>query len=275
MDYIEIRRLKVYAWHGCFSEEKDKGQNFYINIRIYPGSGVFKENDLLEETVNYDELCTKITQWMTNNTFNLIETCAAYLAEKILTEYSEVWKAVIDVEKPEAPVSSQIDTVLTHAERCWHSVYLGIGSNMGSREMFLQEALKMLRQSKGIRVTNLSSIYETEPYGVTDQPPFLNGVIGLETWLEPEALLMRLHEIESALGRVRELHWGPRTIDLDILLYDKEVIDTPDLHIPHIDMANRLFVLQPLAEIAGYYRHPITGITIDEMLLKLQESKRI
>ena len=73
---------------------------------------------------------------------------------------------------------------------------------------------------------------------------------------------------------MREIHWGPRTIDLDILFYDRDVIDTKDLHIPHIDMANRLFVLQPLSEIAGFYRHPVSGITIDEMLLKLQESKR-
>lgn len=274
MDYIEIRRLQVYARHGCFPEENEKGQNFYINVRIYPESGTFHENDILEETINYDELCLKITRWMTENTFKLIETCAAFLAEKILMEYSGVWKAEVEVEKPEAPLSCQVDTVLTHAERSWHKVYLGIGSNMGSREKFLQDALKMLRQSKGIRITSLSSIYETEPYGVTDQPAFLNGCIGLETWLSPQALLGRIHEIESALGRVREIHWGPRTIDLDILLYDCDVIDTPDLHIPHIDMANRLFVLQPLSEIAGFYRHPVLGITIDEMLMKLQESKR-
>lgn len=274
MDYIEIRRLEVYARHGCFPEENINGQYFYVSVRVYPASGTFAGEDELETTVNYDELCNKITQWMTEETFHLIETCSSYLAERILLEYSSVGRAVVEVEKPQAPVSCKIDTVLAHAERSWHSVYLGIGSNMGRREQFLQDALLMLKESAGIKVSALSSIYETEPYGNTDQPAFLNGCIGIKTWLDPEALLARLHEIEASLGRVREIHWGPRTIDLDILLYDREIIDTTDLHIPHIDMGNRLFVLQPLAEIAGFYRHPISGITIDEMLVKLQESKR-
>lgn len=274
MDYIEIRRLHVYARHGCFAEENENGQNFYINVRIYPEKESFNDSDRLEETVNYDELCTKITYWMTEHIFQLIETCASYLAEKILMEYRNIKKAEVEVEKPEAPVSCQIETVLAHAERSWHRVYLGIGSNLGNREQYLQDALNMLKNSNGIRIARLSAIYETRPYGKTDQPSFLNGCIAINTWLDPEALLMRIHEIEADLGRVREEHWGPRTIDLDILLYDKEVIDTPDLHIPHIDMANRLFVLQPLADIAGYYRHPVSGITIDEMLRRLQETKR-
>ena len=274
MDYIEIRRLEVFARHGCFPEENINGQYFYVSVRIDPASGSFAATDQLDKTVNYDELCCKITQWMTENTFNLIETCSSFVAEKILMEYSGAGRAVVEIEKPQAPVSCKMETVLAHAERSWHTVYLGIGSNMGRREEFLQEALHMLKVSRGIQVTALSSIYETEPYGVTDQPAFLNGCIGIRTWLDPEALLVRLHEIEYALGRVREMHWGPRTIDLDILLYDRDVIDTADLHIPHIDMGNRLFVLQPLSEIAGFYRHPISGITIDEMLVKLQESKR-
>ena len=122
---------------------------------------------------------------------------------------------------------------------------------------------------KEIVVEKVSGYLVTEPYGGVEQDEFLNGVLKLRTLLTPEELLDRLHELEAAANRERIIHWGPRTLDLDILFYDNEIIDTPDLHIPHIDMENRDFVLKPMDEIAPYYRHPVLNKTIHQLLNEL------
>ena len=103
-----------------------------------------------------------------------------------------------------------------------------------------------------------------------EQDKFLNGVLKLRTFLPVDELLDRLHDLEKAADRKRIIHWGPRTLDLDILFYDNEIIDTEDLHIPHIDMENRDFVLKPMVEIAPYYRHPILNQTMEQLLNKLE-----
>ena len=116
----------------------------------------------------------------------------------------------------------------------------------------------------------VSDYLVTEPYGGVEQDVFLNGALKLRTLLTPEELLDRLHELEQAAHRERIVHWGPRTLDLDILLYDQMIIDTPVLHVPHIDMENRDFVLIPLTELAPYYRHPVLNKTISQLLKELQ-----
>ncbi len=127
-------------------------------------------------------------------------------------------------------------------------VYLSMGSNVGDRRATLAAALGRL-EAGGVRIVRRSSIYETEPLGLVEQPWFLNLVIEAETELSPGALLALTHQVESALGRTREVRWGPRTVDIDILLYGTRVISTPDLEIPHPRLPERRFVLQPLVEI--------------------------
>ena len=142
--------------------------------------------------------------------------------------------------------------------------YIALGSNLGDKEKNLRRALLLLTQ-QGVEVVRVSSFLSTEPYGVTDQPQFLNAVACVRTSLAPLALLDVLLATELAMGRVRLRHWGERNIDLDLLLYEDVVLDMPRLHLPHPDMQNRDFVLLPLAEIASELKHPTLQKTIYEL----------
>ena len=154
----------------------------------------------------------------------------------------------------------------------FHTAYVALGSNLGDKEANLRKALQLL-QERGVEVVKTSSFICTEPYGVTDQPQFLNGVCEVRTSLVPLALLHTLLEIEQEMGRVRLRHWGERNIDLDLLLYEDVVMDIPQLKLPHPDMQNRDFVLLPLAEIAPELVHPTLQKSIEE-LSNLYISKR-
>ena len=155
----------------------------------------------------------------------------------------------------------------------FHTAYLALGSNLGDKEANLRRALELVQQ-RGVEVVKTSSFICTEPYGVTDQPQFLNGVCEVRTSLAPLALLHTLLEIEQEMGRVRLRHWGERNIDLDLLLYEDVVMDTPELILPHPDMQNRDFVLLPLAEIAPEIIHPTLQKTISELVICLSAHSR-
>jgi len=146
-----------------------------------------------------------------------------------------------------------------------HNVYLSLGSNLGDRAKNLQDAIAALRKA-GIEVTRISSMYETEPVDYLDQPWFLNCAVEAETELPAVALLKALRQIEADMGSKKLVAKGPRLIDLDILLYGEEAIDTPELQVPHPRMHLRRFVLEPLAEIAPNVRHPVSGLSAAEML---------
>ena len=149
-----------------------------------------------------------------------------------------------------------------------HTAYVALGSNLGDKEGNLRRALELLEE-RGVEVVRVSSFICTEPYGVTDQPQFLNGVCQVRTSLAPLALLHILLAIEQEMGRVRLRHWGERNIDLDLLLYEDIVMDTPELKLPHPDMQNRDFVLLPLAEIEPELVHPTLQKTISELVICL------
>jgi 2-amino-4-hydroxy-6-hydroxymethyldihydropteridine diphosphokinase len=148
------------------------------------------------------------------------------------------------------------------------TIYLSIGSNVGDRESHLARALERLAEND-VRVLRTSAVYETEPRDVPDQGWFLNQVVEAETELFPIQLLGRLQKIERALGRVPTTPKGPRTIDLDILLYGNAIVSVPGLEIPHERMGERRFVLEPLAELAPELRHPRTGQSVKEMLAQV------
>jgi 2-amino-4-hydroxy-6-hydroxymethyldihydropteridine diphosphokinase len=156
------------------------------------------------------------------------------------------------------------------------TVYLGLGSNLGNREDALQQAITAL-QSDDLRIGRVSGVYETSPQDRTDQPWFLNLVAEAETDLLPVRLLLRTSTIERRLGRKRSVPKGPRTLDIDILLYGGAVVDCPQLVIPHPEMHRRRFVLEPLAELAPELRHPVSMRSVREMLAGVagQQVRRI
>jgi 2-amino-4-hydroxy-6-hydroxymethyldihydropteridine diphosphokinase len=152
-------------------------------------------------------------------------------------------------------------------------VFLGLGSNQGDRRENLARALQLL--GKEITIVRTSSIYETEPVGYLDQDWFLNAVCQAQTDRGPRDLLELANRVEQALGRVRDIHWGPRTLDVDILLYGDRIVDEPDLQIPHPRLAERGFVLTPLSELAGELIHPTLGLTIAELRYRLADSSEV
>ncbi|TDT51349.1 2-amino-4-hydroxy-6-hydroxymethyldihydropteridine diphosphokinase [Fonticella tunisiensis] len=147
-------------------------------------------------------------------------------------------------------------------------VYIAFGSNIGDRRKAVDEALSLIEQ-RGMSIIKKSGIYETEPYGYKNQPPFINGVIEVETSLSCREVLKELLDIEAGLGRVREFKWGPRIIDLDIIFYNDEVYNEEDLKVPHPDMHNREFVLKPLCDIAPDFMHPILNKRVIELYQEL------
>lgn len=154
------------------------------------------------------------------------------------------------------------------------TVYLGIDSNLGDRIGYIQQAVKMLEDSN-IKVEESSSFYETEPFGQKNQPWFINAAIKIKTSLSPLELLKKCQQIEDKLGRVRNIKWGERVIDIDILLYENEIIETKELSIPHISTYNRSCTLVPLLEIAEDVIHPVLKKTIDEIYQNLQMPEEV
>jgi len=146
-----------------------------------------------------------------------------------------------------------------------NKAYLLLGTNLGDRAKHLEAARTGLSRSAGT-VTELSSVYETAAWGITEQPVFWNQVVGLETDLPPEALLAAVLAIEQQLGRTRDLRYGARTLDVDILYYNDQIIESPSLSVPHPQIANRRFTLAPLAEVAADFLHPVLQRTQRQLL---------
>ena len=153
------------------------------------------------------------------------------------------------------------------------AVYLLLGSNLGNRKEILDKAIELIIQKIGVIISQ-SKDYETKPWGVTDQPDFLNLAITIHTKLKPLEILEQTQAIENQLGRVRKEKWGARLIDIDLMFYGNEIIDEPNLKVPHPLMQERDFALIPLAEIAPDFVHPVLGETVLELRELLERTHR-
>ncbi|MBQ7775587.1 MAG: 2-amino-4-hydroxy-6-hydroxymethyldihydropteridine diphosphokinase [Lachnospiraceae bacterium] len=269
MDEIRIDNLEVYAYHGVFPEENEKGQPFFVNMVLYTDTREAGKQDELTLSTHYGEVCHLVTKWMQEHTYKLIETVAEMVAKEVLKEFPLVKALDVEIRKPQAPIGLPFESVSVKIHRGWHKAYVALGSNMGDKAAYLVGAVQGLKKNTDIQVTRLSSLIATEPYGGVEQDSFLNGMVEIKTLLTPHELLEYLHELEAKAGRERKIHWGPRTLDMDIVFYDKLVMEDDVLIIPHVDMQNRDFVLKPMVELNPNFRHPVLQKTMQQLLNEL------
>ena len=274
MDIIRIDNLEVYAYHGVYDEEKEKGQYFYVNAELYTNTRKAGMNDDLDASTNYGTVCDFIHDFMTKHTYDLIETVAEQLAQALLLEFKLVKSVLLEIRKPHAPIEKEFESVSVEIERGWHEAFVAFGSNLGDKEKFIDEAIEALSNLPQINIVAISDKIVTEPYGNVEQDVFLNGVMKIETLLPADELLQILQKVEEHAGRERKIHWGPRTLDLDIIFYDDDIISEDDLIVPHPDMKNRDFVLKPLMQISPYKLHPVYRKTISDMYTELMAKKQ-
>ena len=156
-----------------------------------------------------------------------------------------------------------------------HQVYIGFGSNLGDRLSNCRNAIGALGALPFCSLLKTSSFYETAPIGLVEQPPFINGVILLETAEDAHWLLRQMLEIEKTFGRIRTLKWGPRSIDLDLLFFDDQIINSPELSVPHPFLHERRFVLEPLNEVAPSFCHPSLGKRVADLLHDLKDGDQL
>ena len=265
MDSIRIENLEVYAGHGVFPEETSNGQMFLVSAVLMMDLHPAGVSDELTLSTHYGEVCKFTNSYLRTHTFQLIEAATEQLAKAILLNFPLIRVLELELKKPHAPIGLPFSCVSVRIERGWKKVYLGIGSNIGDRKAYIEQALKRLGDREGIRRVRCSKLLYTKPYGGVKQEDFLNGALLLETLLTPQELLEQLHRIEQHAHRERTVRWGPRTLDLDILIYDDVVMDTEELTLPHKDMLHRDFVMKPLAQVAPGQIHPVERKTIRQL----------
>ena len=271
-DQIIVEDLQIYAHHGVYRQENEKGQNFYISAVLDTDTRAAGMADDLGLSTNYGVVCRFLHTFLTEHTYKLIETAAEKASEALLLQFPYVRQVTMEVKKPEAPITVPFGSVSVKITRGWHRVYIACGSNIGDRRAHLSAAVDALLMDKRCRVLRVSDWVETTPYGGVEQADYLNGVLSIETLYTPEELLEVLQGIEKAEARERKERWGPRTLDLDILLYEGRLMDTDKLTIPHKDMHNRDFVLKPLSQIAPYERHPVFNKAVVELLAEVERN---
>ncbi len=264
MDKIILKGVEFYGYHGVLESEKELGQMFSVDCELSLDTSL--AGDEILKTIHYGEVALDIVRFSTTNRFDLLETLANRLASHLLIRYPLADKIKITVHKPHAPIPTKFEDVSLTVERGWITAYIGLGSNLGDQRANIQIFIDQVEESEEVQQITLSSFIETEPYGVLDQPNFLNGAMKIRTILTPIELLRFCQKAEQAAGRVKKRHWGERTLDVDILMYGNVVIFTDDLKIPHPEMHLREFVLKPLVEIEPYLINSLRGKNMTELL---------
>lgn len=262
MDKIIIENFELIAEHGVFKEEKFLGQKFIISLEMTTDTREAGKTGNLNASTHYGVVADDVEKLFTSKSFDLIETCAEKIAEMILLKYPLISEVKVTVKKPWAPIRKHFDFVAVEITRKWHIAYLSLGTNMGDKKKNLLKAIEKIENLENTKVTSQSTILETEPFGYVEQDMFLNSCIEIKTLFTPQELLEKLLKIELEMGRVRTIKWGPRIIDIDILFFDDEIIQDKNLAVPHPWICERMFVLEPLSEIAPNLVHPLERKTV-------------
>ncbi|WP_046059056.1 2-amino-4-hydroxy-6-hydroxymethyldihydropteridine diphosphokinase [Clostridium sp. IBUN22A] len=231
MDKIFLKNVEIFAKHGVFQEEKTLGQKFILDIELSLDTKEAGVTGDLTKSVHYGELCHRIEEIFTKESYDLIETAAQHSLK--------------------------------------NEAYLSIGSNIGDKQSNLKDAIERLSLLNEIKVEKVSEFLVTEPWGYTDQEEFLNGAVKIKTTFSPKELVRALLNIESEMKRERIIKWGPRIIDLDVVFYDDLISDDEEIILPHPRMEEREFVLKPLSEICPYKIHPVLRKSIVKLLDEL------
>lgn len=271
MDKIYINNLEFIGFHGVFPEEKKLGQKFLVSLELTVDTREAGKTGDLTKSVHYGLVAQDVEKLFLEKSIDLIETCAENIAEMVLKKYELVKEVKVIVKKPWAPLQMHFENVTVEITRKWHRVYLSLGSNIGNKRKNLLEAIRKIGELENTEVVKSSTILETEPFGYLEQDNFLNTCLEVKTLMTAQEFLKEILQIELDMGRVREIKWGPRIIDIDILFYDKEIIEEDNLAVPHPWICEREFVLDPLSEIAPNYIHPLEKKTITMLARKLKE----
>lgn len=285
MDKIIMKNLSFFGRHGVFEEERVYGQKFIVDAILHIDLQKAGASDDLSNTVSYSEIYEIIKDIVENEKFQLIEALAENICSKVLGYNEKIETIELTVKKPDAPVDGDFDFFGVrikrnnknhiHVENVGATqnsgIYLSLGSNLGDREDNLNIALE--RMGEHVNIIKRSSFYETKPVDYELQDNFLNMVAEVETNLPPHQLLEFLQRIEKDMGREKTIRFGPRNIDIDILLYENVRHETTTLTIPHPRMMERGFVLIPLKEIAPLLH--IDGHSIDIMIQNLKTNKDV
>ena len=250
-DRIVLKGVSARGNHGVLDFEKRDGQIFLVDVTMACDLERAGRTDALAATVNYAEVADDVVARITGPSFDLIERLAEVIADDVL-RHDLVESVEVVVHKPEAPVGHPFTDVQVCLERVNAAqVAIALGSNLGDRGQTLGAAVRALRDLSGLTVTSVSAIVETDPVGGPEQPPYLNAVAVGRATLGPDELLAALHAIEADHGRTREVRWGARTLDLDLIQYgipggSREVVsEVPELTLPHPRAHERAFVLVP------------------------------
>lgn len=272
--HILIDGYELTGCHGVNSEEKVEPQRFVFSAQLDFDLTEAAETDDVDKTVSYAAVCKVIKAFFGESSRDLVETLALGAARRIMLAFPRLVRAAVTVAKPDARMKGKFDSVGVTAEVKRSVAYVGMGSSLGDRHAYLDKAKDLIREDPLVLSVRESARTETAPYGGAAKNAFINSALRVETLHTPEGLLGLLMRVERECGRTREVHWGDRTLDLDLLLFGDEVRSEGDLILPHPEMTRREFVLAPLADIAPHAVHPLCGKRVSELLSELLPERR-
>ena len=273
---IIIRGYEVTACHGVNPEEKTDAQRFVVSAVLDLDISRAAGSDDIGNTVSYAHVCKLIKAFLCGESKNLLECLALSLAREIMLAFPAFTRAEVTVDKPDAPMKGVFRSVAVRAEVKRTTAYIGMGSSLGDRAAYMDRAVNALASDRLVLSVRESGRLRTAPYGGVAENEFLNSVLEVVTLHDADGLFALMRRVEDECGRERTLHWGDRTLDLDLLLFGDEVRSSGDLILPHPEMTKREFVLAPLSEIAPHAVHPLARKRVSELLAELltQEKKK-